>query len=217
MSEKKNIVIKVKYPTPAGVADISNSAADKITEWNIRRIAYLVGGVFLGIIALYYLMGSNNEPVPQNVAQSIPSTQTSVTENTALTAQVPVIATPPATPINPAVTQAVQQVVRARLTHKIAKNEPASPISLPLKINRKETIGVYYFAELKGMKGQTVYHEWLLNDNTISRKKVNISSDPWRTSSKQAITYTMNNDWKVRIVDDSGKVLTEKTFNLELK
>lgn len=214
MSEKKNIVIKVKYPTPAGVGDIPSSAADKITEWNIRRIAYLLGGLLLSIIALYYMLGSNNEPTPQNVAQSVPSPQTSVAVKTAVTS--PVIA-PPSTPITPTVTQAAQQVVRARLTHKIAKNEPGSPISLPLKINRKEAIGVYYFAELKGMKGQTVYHEWLLNDNTVSRKKVNISSDPWRTSSKQAITYTMNNDWKVRIVDDSGKVLTEKTFNLELK
>lgn len=214
MSEKKNIIIKVKYPTPTGISDIPRSAADKITEWNIRRIAYLSVAVLLSFIGFYYLLGSDNEPAPQKMVQSTPSQQTEFAAKTAVTP--PVIA-PPTSAISPVVTQAPKQVVRARLTHKVAKNEPGSAINLPLKINRKEAIGIYYFAELTGMKGQTVYHEWLLNDNTVSRKKVNISSDPWRTSSKQVITYTMNNDWKVRIVDNSGKVLTEKAFNLELK
>ena len=66
------------------------------------------------------------------------------------------------------------------------------------------------------MKGKTVYHEWLLNGDLVSRKKVNISADTWRTASKQVISYTMNNDWVVRLVDESGNKLVEKSFNLEL-
>lgn len=108
-------------------------------------------------------------------------------------------------------------VVRAQLTHEIRKSEPVDKIALPLKIAKKETLWIYYFIELKGMKGKVVFHEWWLNGELISRKKVNISADPWRTASKQVITYTTNNDWIVRVVDESRNKLAEQSFNLELK
>ncbi len=211
MSEKKNIVIKVKYPTPGNTGETSHSMTGRITEWNLKRIGLTLGCLVLAIITLFKIMGTNDNSQPETVVQlNLP--------------EQPLAEIKPNTPINDGqlskvinVSATDKQVVRAQLTSKIDRNEPGNNIDLPIKISRKETIGIYYFAEIKGMKGKAVYHEWLLNDNPISRKKVNISADPWRTSSKQVISYTMNNDWKVRIVDESGKILTEKAFSLELK
>ena len=64
------------------------------------------------------------------------------------------------------------------------------------------------------MKGRTVYHEWLLEDELITRKKVNISKDDWRTSSRQFFANSIRTDWTVRLVDESGQVINQIRFNV---
>ena len=64
------------------------------------------------------------------------------------------------------------------------------------------------------MKGRTVFHEWLLDGKLITRKKVNISDDFWRTSSRQLFAYTARTNWKARLVDEKGQVLNEIPFNV---
>lgn len=216
MSEKKNIVIKVKYPTPGNSGQTDHSPSGKVTEWNFKRIGLTLGSLLVAILALFYVTSSDDIQPPETVA--VPTAQPILPEQHQPVETKPDSPTIQSQPVNEKPrTPTDAQVVRALLTNKVEKNEPGHNIALPLKISRKETIGVYYFVELKGMKGKTVYHEWVLNDTPVSRKKVNISADPWRTSSKQVIAYTMNNDWKARLVDESGKVLVEKAFNLELK
>jgi hypothetical protein len=216
MSEKKNIVIKVKYPNPNSASEKNGSIQKLITEWNIKRIGLALGILILLIGALFVAFNPDNEE-PELSAANPPAASITNKSDDIKQAQVEPVK-PEAN--KPVVAKAAStgNIVRALLTDKINRNEPGKTISTPsLLIGRKETRGLYYFAELKGMKEQTIYHEWFLNDQLVSRKKVNISSDPWRTSSKQMITYTMNNDWKVRLVDDAGNILNEKKFNLELK
>jgi Protein of unknown function (DUF2914) len=216
MSEKKNIVIKVKYPSPGKVTEHHASGPPVVTEWNFKRVGVALGGVLLAIMTWFYATDStDNKPsVVSNTAQVV-NTQQQVTttgepgESAATTKPVPTKS------ISPAKTSTV--VARSQLTRDIKKNEPVDKLKLPLKIGKKETIWIYYFVEIKGMVGQPVYHEWWLNGNLVSRKKVNISDDPWRTASKQLITYTNNSDWIVRVVDEARNTLSEKSFNLELK
>jgi Protein of unknown function (DUF2914) len=216
MSDKKNIVIKVKYPNPNKITEETGRVSNAIIEWDFKRIGLVMGIVGLLGILLFSIQGGDN--VKQEELKTDSGSSKKVEE-----------ATPEPKPVvvNKASKADVQEakpeqvatgvVERAVLTNKIDRNEPGKTLPLPLKIERKETLGIYFFAELKGMKGKTVYHEWLLNDQLVSRKKVNVSSDPWRTASKQVISYTMNNDWQVRLVDESGHFLAEKKFNLELK
>lgn len=207
MSEKKNIVIKVKYPTTGPVPSKSLSSTNVVTQWNYKRLGIVLGSVLLVLISIFYFSDSDDSknissaqiPLPEQPAQNnIPSA--AVNNSPAK----------PKVDIN-------KSIVRAQLTKDINKNEPVDSLKSPLKIGKKETIWIYYFVELKGMKGKAIYHEWLLNGDLVSRKKVNVSADSWRTASKQVISYTMNNDWLVRLVDESGNKLAEKTFNLELK
>lgn len=209
MSEKKNIVIKVKYLSPGKVPAKTGSGAGVITEWNFKRIGLALGGVSLVLASLFYFTNSE-------VQQANPTSSTQLT----LPEQSPEIKIPPekvvSTPVQPKPDNS-KVVIRARLTSDIKKNEPIDTLKLPLKIDKNETLWIYYFAELKGMEGKAIYHEWWLNGNLVSRKKVNITDDPWRTASKQLITYTTNNDWIVKVVDESRNTLTEKSFNLKLK
>jgi hypothetical protein len=208
MSEKKNIVIKVKYPTPGNTPAKSDAQSGVITEWNFKRIGLALGGLLLVLMSIFYFTGDNDQPTATDNSQL------------ALPEQSPE-PKPQADKASDTLEQAkldVNKVVaRAQLTRDIEKNEPVDNLKLPLKIGKKETLWIYYFVELKNMQGKTVFHEWWLNGNLVSRKKVNISDDPWRTASKQIITYTNNNDWIVRVVDESRNILTEKSFNLELK
>jgi Protein of unknown function (DUF2914) len=208
MSEKKNIVIKVKYPTPGNTSAKSDARPSVITEWNFKRIGLALGGLLLVLMSIFYFTGDNDQPTATDNSQL------------ALPEQSPE-PKPQADKASDTLEQAkldVNKVVaRAQLTRDIEKNEPVDNLKLPLKIGKKETLWIYYFVELKNMQGKTVFHEWWLNGNLVSRKKVNISDDPWRTASKQIITYTNNNDWIVRVVDESRNILAEKSFNLELK
>jgi hypothetical protein len=221
MTEKKNMVIKVKYPTPGKATSKPVSAKGVVTEWNFKRIALAFSSLLVVIMSLFYFTDDGDDKNNTSIAglaepeqrvveiNSPPDKELASTEKATATDH-------PAANDKPHTANA-KSVVRSQITSDIKNNEPINNIPLPIKIGKKETLWLYYFVELKGMKGQAVYHEWWLNGELVSRKKVNISDDPWRTSSKQIITYTTNNDWIVRLVDESRNKLSEKSFNLQLK
>ncbi len=213
MTEKKNIVIKVKYPTPGKTAGKYGSTMPGIvTEWNVKRIALALGGVLIPLLLWLFLGGDDKQEKNVAAGSSIPIEQPITTSSPATAEKTVGAPMPTKVPIANS-----KAIVRSRLTSDINKNEPVDNLKVPLKIGKRDNLWIYYFVELKGMNGQAVYHEWWLNGNLVSRKKVNISDDPWRTASKQLITYTKNNDWVVRVVDESRNALAEKSFNLELK
>jgi hypothetical protein len=108
-----------------------------------------------------------------------------------------------------------KNIIRALLTFKIKHNDPAGEIILPLKLSKKRSTSVYYFVELSAMKGRTVYHEWLLNGELVTRKKVKISDDgKWRTFSRQLFANSVKTNWTVRLVDETGQVLNEIPFKV---
>jgi Protein of unknown function (DUF2914) len=207
MSENKNIVIKVKYHTPGKASGKPASASGMTTEWNLKRIGLMLASVLMVLMSIFYFIGNDAQKSDTSTQLVLPKQEAEIKSQPTETIKVTE---------SPKV-DASKLVVRSQLTSGIKKSEPVDTIALPLKIGKKETLWIHYFIELKGMKGKAVFHEWWLNGELISRKKVNISADPWRTASKQVITYTTNNDWIVRVVDESRNKLAEKDFNLELK
>ncbi len=204
MAEKKSIVIKLKYPT-GQMPGKKIPAPKTVTEWNYKRIAFAVGGIAaLAALAMYFFSSDPQKTAVGKVA-SVP-----VANNA------PVITSEVVQKKDTATEASKKKVIRVQLTSKIVNSEPVGEISLPLKAGEKKPVPVYFFAELADMKGQTVYHEWLLDDKLISKKTVNISDKTWRTSSRQMIAYTTNSNWAVRLVDEKGQVLNEKKFTVIL-
>lgn len=214
MSEKKNIVIKVKYPSNDDKS-YSSSGSGGNTLWDFKKIGLVFGSLLLLMILFFYFTGDGEE---QTTTVTTASQQAAVSEPSAgqsIQNQNPV--PPVSAPVEVKTVVNSKAVTRSQLTSDINKNEPIDNLKVPLKIGKKETLWIYYFVELKGMNKQVVYHEWWLNGSLVSRKKVNVSDDPWRTASKQLITYTKNNDWVVKVVDESRNTLSEKTFNLDIE
>jgi hypothetical protein len=194
MEDKKNIVIKIKYPSADKKAEHDVPARKVITEWNIKRVLLALLGIVLFIVALYFFL----KPDSKN---------TNVQSQAALPEKIVNAPVKPKIEIN-------NNIIRALLTFKINNDEPVGEIILPMKLSKKSPTSVYYFVELTAMKGHAVYHEWLLDDELITRKKVNISSDRWRTSSRQLFDYSDRTKWTVRLVDETGQLLNEIRFSV---
>jgi hypothetical protein len=193
MVDKKNIVIKVKYPNAnKKLEDLSVSKV--ITEWNIKRISLALLGLVSFIVILFFISTPDTDDSIVVIAPKVLET----------------VVNAPAKP------DAVihKNVSRAFLTNKITNNEPTEKLELPLKLSKKKSTSVYYFVELTGMKGKTIYHEWLLENKLITRKKVNISKDLWPTSSRQLFGDSTKTDWTARLVDETGQIINEIRFNV---
>ena len=194
MEDKKNIVIKFRYPAAGKKAENDASASKAITEWSIKRILLALAGIVLLIVLLFYFINRDTQKTVSQPKAALPEKIVN-------------------TPVKPKI-EINKNIIRSLLTFKINNNEPVGEIILPLKLSKKKSTSVYYFVELTAMKGQTVYHEWLLDGKLITRKKVNISDDTWRTSSRQLFAYTARTNWIARLVDETGKVLNEIHFNV---
>jgi hypothetical protein len=193
MEDKKNIIIKLKYPTSDNKA---KADVHRVTEWNIKRILLALAGVVLLVSTLLFSIKPDTEkPVAQ--------------------APTPLPAKAVNSPVKPEITVNSNNISRALLTFGIKHNEPVDEIILPLKLSKDKATSVFYFVELTGMKGQTVYHEWLLDGKLITRKKVHITDDDkWRTFSRQLFAYNSQNNWTARLVDETGQVLNEIPVNV---
>ena len=190
MEEKKNIVIKVKYPGAGKKVEPDISHLKIITVWNVKRIVLAFIGLVLFIALLIFFF----KPDTKNTEQS---------------------ALPEKNINRPDQSKEINKsVIRSLLTFKIDNNEPVGEISLPLKLSKKKATSVYYYVELTGMEGHSVYHEWLLDGALITQKKVNISSSNWRTSSRQLFVYNDKTNWTARLVDETGRLLNEIQFNV---
>jgi hypothetical protein len=193
MSEKKNIVIKVKYS--ADEKKVNDNICDPklITEWNIKRIALAMGGLLFFVVIIFSMTIKNTEKIEPTLQDILPDKVVSRPENN---------------------TDVSNNITRAFLTFKIDNNEPTGKIDIPVKLSKYKSTSLYYFVELTGMKGRTVYHEWLLEGKLITRKKVNISNNNWRTSSRQFFANSDKTNWMVRVVDENNKVINELNFSV---
>lgn len=106
-------------------------------------------------------------------------------------------------------------VARAVLTYDINNKEPKGEIARTVNVTQKKPTWIYYFTELKSMKGSRIYHEWSKNGITISKQKLTISDDIWRTSSRKLLTDSEKGNWTVKLIDEHGQLLNEKKFKVE--
>jgi hypothetical protein len=211
MADKKNIKIKVRYPTSGSKPEKDLPAPRMIKVWNVKRILLALGCVVLVLVSMFFFMKDDAQKTDLQpeaaLSEKIDVQKTDLQAQAALSEKTGDASAKSKTGIN-------KNVQRALLTYKIHKNEPVGEIRLPLKISNKKPVKIYYFVELAGMKGQTVYHEWLLDGSRISRKKIKISADLWRSSSRQIFYYTAKHNWTVRVVDETGQIINEKHFDV---
>ncbi|MGZ5043988.1 MAG: DUF2914 domain-containing protein [Methylobacter sp.] len=254
MIDKRNIVIKVKYP-------VSGKEAEKftpkmVTEWNIKRILLASGVLVFILAALFYVINKDpqendsgnaelvintiqekvtppveikepeikNQDIPKPIAAKTntkikPANETSrknkLTSNTAVNKQAVKSQSSKKIIKDPKYSKLNHNVTRAVLTYGINDKEPTGEIAKAVNVGEKKPTWVYYFTELKSMNGNKVYHEWLKNGVLDSRQELIISGDAWRTSSRKLLADSAKGNWTVRLIDEHGQVLNEKSFKVD--
>ncbi len=206
MEDRKNIVIKVKYPTSGKTAN-----PKVVQQWDFKRIGMAAGGLVIFLIVIISVFSSGDDESINNVSETkvVETSVQDIVQKTAAKVDKSVVKTE--LPVIKTVDYS-KSVLRSMLTFTIKDNEPIGQLTSPLHLSKTKPVSVFYFAELNDMKGRTVNIEWLLEGDVITRKKVNISGDHWRMTSRQYLNDNIKNQWIVRVVDDKGQVITQIPF-----
>ena len=61
--------------------------------------------------------------------------------------------------------------------------------------------------------GTTITHAWIHGADT-AKVELKVGGSPWRTYSRKTIGSDATGDWKVEVMDSSGKVLASKSFKV---
>lgn len=115
---------------------------------------------------------------------------------------------------NSRVTIKSDHLLRAQLTPAVDGHEPTTVLPSLVHMGDDDLIKVYYFNELKGLKGHTVYHDWYLGDQRMARVSIDAYLDQMRASSSKNINRSMLGDWRVKTVTDEGDVLATGRFRV---
>ena len=204
MEDRKNIIIKVKYPTSGKTGSAANLKV--VDQWDFKRIGMVAGSLLVFLVVLLVFLFSGDD---KSTEQSVKIAQPISTESK--TVEKPVLKD--IEPVDKDIDTS-KTVLRSLLTFNIKDSEPQAPLTSPLHVSKTKPVSVFYFSELNNMKGTTVYHEWLLEGELITRKKVNISGDNWRITSRQYLNDNIKNHWVVRIVDEKGHLITQIPFQV---
>ena len=104
---------------------------------------------------------------------------------------------------------------RAQLARGVNKLEPFGDIELPILGDNSKAYPVTYFTEVINMQGDTVFHEWLQDGNSVFKRKINIRGNRWRISTSKLFPYNSTGQWQVRIITSKGDVLNKIYFSVE--
>jgi hypothetical protein len=100
------------------------------------------------------------------------------------------------------------EVARAQFTTAIEAREPVDKVTiLSNDVNK-----VYFFSELRNLQGQSITHRWLLGGKVMAEVNFNVGGPRWRVNSSKALLPGWIGDWTVAVVDNSGVVLSEYSF-----
>ena len=101
-------------------------------------------------------------------------------------------------------------VDRDKVTTGMIDREPQNEVTT-LGNDRSQ---VYYFTEIHGKPGDQVIHRWEYDGQVMAEVPLEIGGDRWRTFSSKEMMPTWVGEWKVTAIDSSGRVLSQKTFEV---
>ena len=104
--------------------------------------------------------------------------------------------------------QAETGISRSIFTSAIENKEPVSD----LKSISSDITRVYFFTELKGLKGHTILHRWEYKGQVFAEISFQIEGDRWRTWSSKNILASWIGTWRVSVLDEGGNVLEQSSF-----
>lgn len=100
-------------------------------------------------------------------------------------------------------------VSRAVITSAIEEREPVDQ----LKELANDQTKVYFFTEIKGMKGHALTHRWQQGEKVQAEIKFEIGGDRWRVWSSKNLNESWLGEWTVSVIDAGENIITQQKFN----
>ena len=104
------------------------------------------------------------------------------------------------------------QVSRAQFTSGIQAREPVDTVKKTFYSDGMKSKRLYYFTELRGMKGDSITHRWNHEGQTVANVTFNINGDRWRVYSSKNLPSSMKGQWNVVVTDANGNALVSDSF-----
>ncbi len=99
-------------------------------------------------------------------------------------------------------------IKRAMFTDAIVDREPGLNIDqLTTDVER-----VYFFTEVVDMAGKEIKHQWIYKGEVVAEVPIQIGGPRWRCYSSKKLVRGWVGEWKVAVVDETGKKLYEDKF-----
>lgn len=99
-------------------------------------------------------------------------------------------------------------VSRHALTRAVVNREPVDAITDVTSLKH-----IYFFTELKGFMGEKVFHRWLYNGEVVKETEFEIGGPRWRVWSSTTLLPELLGEWKVEVVDVTGRIIRETIFD----
>jgi len=226
MVSSKKIVIKINRSADQKREKPMGSAPSEITVWNIKRIIFAVIIAILFIVIPYFFLGDGLENgmetdtehlVPEKTAdkppivieeeQEVPrkSKQNEMAEPKVIE---PILVDERFKTINH------HKITRGLLTDQIKNKEPVKELLPPFKVNDSKTLHLYYFTEIRDMKGQSLYHQWIKEGVVVQKTSINPQGNRWRVSSNRKLGVADIGHWVVQVLDKKGLIYNEIVFDV---
>lgn len=99
-------------------------------------------------------------------------------------------------------------VSRAVFTNAVVNREPVDQL---LRIVH-EARHVYFFTELKGLTGETIFHRWERDGTVVAEVPFEVGGPRWRVWSSHTLATDGYGQWRVSIVSEDGRVIDSRTL-----
>ena len=227
---KKPVVIRVNL-AKNNITTSARSSHRMVTDWHFGRLALVIGLLLVLVFVVYGVFmkpdpnleiankAEKDEPIVirqaiKPVSRLQNNTRPELTNETKQN-HIKVLAKQKRVSI--ANEELSAGVTRARLAQGVANREPFGQIDLPVKVNKEFAVGIFYFTELNGMKGQTVWHRWTRKGKVVFEKKKVILGNRWRTYTSKLLTAYSTGSWVVELTNQDGYPLHRIEFEVVME
>lgn len=108
-----------------------------------------------------------------------------------------------------------KHIIAAQLARGVENLTPFGDVYLPFLVNKLNAEGLFFYTQVKNMRGHTVFHEWLKQGKLIYKHKFNIRRNIGKIYTSKLFSYRAHGQWQVRIVNEQGEVLHKIDFSVQ--
>ena len=107
----------------------------------------------------------------------------------------------------------VATVAAARFTSGIENREPVDAVTFL----ENEANKIYFFTDLRQMKGETVTHRWEYQGQVMAEIPFEVKGQRWRVWSSKNLQPDWLGEWTVSVVRSNGEVVASENFTYQAK